>query len=95
MPLPWYGLQTPLTLSLILLTGLENFLLTSPFISRNSSTFLRIWFASRFRTQTGLLLPLMKWPTTTGCFCGRGDTVISIWGFFAAKVGRCCLMNWL
>lgn len=38
-PLPWYGDQTPLTLSLMLFTGLLYLLFFSPVESRSSSTF--------------------------------------------------------
>lgn len=30
-------------------------------------------------------------PLMIGCRCGRGETVISIWGCAAAKRGRVCL----
>lgn len=58
-PLPWYGDQTPLTLSLILFTGLLYFLFLSPVESRSSSTLFCIWFACMFLTQTARVLPLM------------------------------------
>lgn len=56
---PWYGDHMPLTLSLILFTGLFAFLLMWPVESRSISTLLRIWFGSIFLSDTGLVLPLM------------------------------------
>ncbi len=77
----------PLTLSFPLLTGFTTLLNFSPFASRNNSAFCKICSFSRFLTQTAFSLPLIYVPLINGCRCGRGDTVISICGWAAAKRG--------
>lgn len=56
---PWNGLQMPLTLSLMLVTGLLNFLFFSPVESLNSSAFSFTPWLSRFRTHIDRWFPLM------------------------------------
>lgn len=59
MPLPWYGDQMPLTLGLVLKTALFVRLNFSPLASLNNSTFCRISYGERLRTQMGFVRPLM------------------------------------
>jgi hypothetical protein len=77
----------PLTLSLILLTGFVSFRNFSPDASRNNIAFARICSFSRFLTHIDFSRPLIYVPLITGCFRGRGETVISIWECAAANFG--------
>lgn len=59
IPPPWYGLHTPLTLSLILLTGFVTFFSFSPLASRSSSAFFKTCSFCRLRTHIAFSRPLM------------------------------------
>lgn len=91
-PPPWKGSQTPLTLSLRLTTtflpALQLFFSFSPLALRNNVARSKISCGVIFRTQTAFSRPFMYDPLITGCLPGRGEIVISIPGFAAAKVGR-------
>lgn len=80
----------PLTLSLILLTGFVSLRNFSPDASRNNIAFASICSFSRFLTHIAFSRPLIYVPFITGCFRGRGETVISTCGFAAANLGRVC-----
>lgn len=84
---PWYGLQIPLTLSLILSTGFVTFFSFSPDASRSKIAFSSTSSFRMFLTQMAFSRPLMYVPLMTGCLFGRGETVISTWGFARAKAG--------
>ena len=56
---PWKGLQIPLTLSLMLCTGLFTRFSFSPLAFRSSSAFSRTNSLVMFRTQTTFSRPLM------------------------------------
>ena len=59
IPLPWNGLQTPRTLSLVLWTGFFIFLSFSPVAFRSSSAFFKTSSGSMFLTQIAFSRPLM------------------------------------
>lgn len=89
---PWNGLQTPLTLSLTLFTGFVAVRFSfSPLASRSNSALASTCSLAMLRTQTAFSRPLMYVPLMTGCLRGRGETVISTDGFWAAKAGRVCV----
>lgn len=83
----------PLTLSLILVTGLPSFLFFSPVLFRKISAFSLTPSFCRFLTHIERVVPLMYSAMMTGCLRGRGLTDISIWGLLRAKVGREALRN--
>jgi hypothetical protein len=90
---PWNGSQIPLTLSLILVTGLPVFLFFSPVLFRRISAFSRTSSICMFLTHIERSVPLMYCAMMTGCRRGRGLTEISICGLFFAKVGSEDFMN--
>jgi hypothetical protein len=90
---PWNGSQIPLTLSLILVTGLPVFLFFSPVLFRNISAFSLTSSICMFLTHIDRSVPLMYCAMMTGCRRGRGLTEISICGLFFAKVGSEDFMN--
>lgn len=90
---PWYGLHTPLTLSLALFTGFRTRFNFSPLAFFSNSTFCWISLGSIFRTQITFSRPLMYRPRTTGWRPGRGETVTSMPEFCLANLGRLCLRN--
>lgn len=84
----WYGDQTPLTLSLIDLTGFVSVFNFSPDASLNKTAFCKIDKGCKFLTQIVFSRPLIYVPLMIGCLLGRGDTVISTLGLEAANLGR-------